>query len=251
MPLFGGLDADQLAVIAAAARGKKADTKGRIFSQGDVPHAFYYVLSGHVRRAIASTEGEEKLIDIVGAGRHFGLAELFGSPHYVSYAEAVEPTQLLEIGRDGLIAAAETSRKLSFGIMVALAERQIAFEQEVAATFLHSGCRRLIDYLIGEAGPNLDNPDDRVIKLQVSKSLVAKRIGVTAETLSRSFRDLSNAGLISVRGRTITLLEKLTARHSVIAEEVAAAVEQHNRQQEDSWGEQSAPAKPPGPRAWL
>lgn len=253
MPLFEGLDAGLVAGIAATSCRKRAGTKERIYEQGDEPRAFYYVLSGHVRRAITSVEGDEKLIDIVATGRHFGLPDLFGGLRYVSYAEAVEPTLLLEIGRDGLVAAMEGSRNLSFRILTALAERQLAFEQEIAATFFHSGCRRLLDYILSEAGPNPDNAGNRIVKLSISKALIAKRIGVTAETLSRALRDLSNAGLISVHGRTITLLDKLTARHGAMVEEVdkrLTAAEQHRRRT-DTWGDHTALTEPLGSRAWL
>lgn len=252
MPLFGGLDAALLAGISATSCRKKAVTKERIYGQGDASHAFFYVLSGHVRRAIMSAEGDEKLIDIVAAGRHFGLAELFGGRRYASYAEAVEPTVLLEIGKDGLIAAMEGSRDLSFRVLTALAERQLAFEQEVAVTSFHSGCRRLLDYLLGEAGPNLEG--NRVIKLQISKSLIAKRIGMTAESLSRALRDLSNAGLISVHGRTITLLEKLAERRAAMtgeADKTAAAAAHQDRRRTDPWDDHTALAEPIGSRAWL
>lgn len=213
IPLFAGLDAAVLAALAASSCRKRAEAKERIYASGEVPHAFYCVLSGHVRRAIASGRGDEKLVDIAAAGRHFGLAELFGGST-TSYAEAVEPTVLLEIGKDGLVSAMEKSWDLSFRILTALAERQLAFELEVAAASFHSGARRVLDYLLGEAGPNLDG--SRVIKLQLSKSLIAKRIGMTAESLSRALRDLSNAGLISVRGKAITLLEKLAAQRAAM-----------------------------------
>jgi len=257
MQLFEGFSPALLAGIAATSYRKKAGTKERIYWQGDEPHAFYHVLSGHVRRAITSAEGDEKLIDIVSAGRHFGLAELFGDPRYGSFAEAVEPTVLLEIGRDGLIVAMEESRKLSFRVLAAVAGRQLAFEQEIAATFFHSGCRRLLDYILSEAGPNLGTAGDRVIRLQISKSLIAKRIGVTAETLSRALRDLSNAGLIAVRGRTITLLEKLYARQTDATEKAekkplpTALPTEHHRRRTDLWGDLTALAERQDSRAWL
>lgn len=245
VPLFSGLEPTLVAGIATAAKRKKIAANDCVYWQGDAPHAFYYVLSGHVRRAIASSEGDEKLIDIISAGQHFGLAEVVSGVRHLSFVEAVEPALLLEIGRDGLMDAMQANRELAFRVLAALAQRQLLFEQEVAATYFHSGCRRLLDYLLREA----ENAGTNVIELPFSKSLIALRIGVTAATLSRALRDLSNAGLISVHGKTITLLEKLTARH--VATEEAKQPAPHNRRRSDAWGDQAALSKPIGSRAWL
>ena len=43
------------------------------------------------------------------------------------------------------------------------------------------------------------------IALPTSKQVIASRLNLTPETLSRIFHDLSDAGLISVQGKRITL----------------------------------------------
>lgn len=251
MPLFEGMDVTVIAEIAAAAALRNVAAKETVYWQGDAPRAIYYVLSGHVRRAIISAEGEEKLIDVVSPGQQFGLAELFGNPHHVSFAEAVETTLLLEISRDGLLPAVEANPQLSLRVLSVVAARHLAFEQEVAATYFHSGCRRLLDYLLHLAGTNPDAAAGRMVALPISKGLLAEHLGITAETLSRAFRDLSEAGLISVHGRRITLLAKIAARRPTSAEAEAIPPHQRKRRRSDPWVEPSALALPVGSRAWL
>lgn len=257
IPLFRGLNAEVVARVAAATCQKTMPAKEHIYWQGDVPRSFYYVLSGHVRRAIVSAEGDEKLIDVVAAGGQFGLTELVGGAERVSAAEAVEATTLLEIGANGLIPAMESSRDLSRRVLSAVAESYMALEQEVAATFFHSGCRRLLDYLLNIAGPNLKPVGDTVVVLPISKGLLAERLGVTAETVSRAFRDLSAAGLVSVRGKTITLLAKLAQRRAAAGEGAAeAAIAEHQeevrgRRRADAWARQTSRDVPLGSRAWI
>jgi hypothetical protein len=71
----------------------------------------------------------------------------------------------------------------------------------------------------------------------VSKGLIAERIGVTAATLSRAFRELSTAELILVRGRNITLREKLLARHHAACRSTAETkpVPTNERRRSDPW----------------
>jgi CRP-like cAMP-binding protein len=253
MPLFTGVDASSLAGVVRAACRRRLAREQQVFRQGASPRAFFHVLSGHVRRAIASSEGEEKVIDIVSPGEHFGLAELFGDTPYVSFAETVEPTVLLEIDRAAVMAAIESDRQVMQRVLAAVAHSKVALERDVAACFFQSGARRLVDYLLREAGPQLAPVGDTAFRLPVSKRLIAARLGVSAETLSRALRELSDAGLIEVRGRQIILREKLAARLAAQGGGSAAggAPPAHERRRRDPWPEQSALSRPLGSRAWV
>mgnify|MGYP006164983605 CR=1 FL=1 len=61
--------------------------------------------------------------------------------------------------------------------------------------------QRVIGYLLQVA--DSDVPSE--IALPTSKQVIASRLNLTPETLSRIFHDLSDAGLISVQGKRITL----------------------------------------------
>ena len=60
---------------------------------------------------------------------------------------------------------------------------------------------KVIGYLLQVA--DSDVPSE--IALPTSKQVIASRLNLTPETLSRIFHDLSDAGLISVQGKRITL----------------------------------------------
>lgn len=245
--LFEGLEAPLLERLARATTCKEAKKGERIYWQSDTPRAFYFVVSGHVRRAIASPEGEERVIDILSPGRYFGLAEIFGSSPYASFAEAVEPVVLLRVGKEGLLDTIAESQILALKLLQAISEQQATFERDVAACFFQSGCGRLLDYLLREAAPILRSDGDTVLELQISKRLIAARIGVSAETLSRAFRELSDAELIAVRGRKIVLREKLALHAAGSDGDAGIAPPQWGRRQSDRWGERSRLARAASP----
>lgn len=254
MALFGGLDSRALAALARATDLRSVGRDERIYWQGGQPTSYFHVLSGCVTRALASPSGDEKVIDMIPAGDGFGLVELFGSAPYVSFAAASEASVLLEIAREGLMEAIRLSPPLCLRILACAAQRQAAFETDVAACFFQSGCRRLIDYLVRVAGPDLNPSGDTLVELPLTKRMIAASIGVSAETLSRAFRDLSDAGLIVVRGRQVTLLSKLSARHALPADErplVNARAPHNRRRTEAPWIERPSLAQPPGARAWM
>ncbi|MBI5786060.1 MAG: Crp/Fnr family transcriptional regulator [Rhodocyclales bacterium] len=256
LPMFAGVDAPVIDTIAALSSRKQASGGERVYAQGEVARAFYFVLSGHVRRTILSSEGGEKVIDVVGPRHQVGLSELVGASHYISTAEAVGDSMLLGIGREGLERAMSLSRDVSLRVLAAVAEQHLALEQEVASTYFHSSCRRLVNYLLSLAGTHLDAPAEEVVVLPISKSLLAERMGVTPETLSRAFRDLTDAGLISMYGRTITLSTKLIGRaHSGVGTSGPNIADdgrgRPGRRRSDFWIDRRALSDSLGSRGWV
>lgn len=207
IPLFAGMSPQLIRGIANAAGHRIADANETIYWQGDEPDALYFVASGHVRLAIASPEGDEKVIDIVSAGRHFGVADLFSAASYASFAEAVAPTKLIEIDKDALLSAVATDRELSLRLLRALADQYASVERDLAASHFESVTRRLLNYLLAQAGDLRWANGECELELAVSKRHIASRLGTTAESLSRAFRELSEIGLIRVRGRRVVFLD--------------------------------------------
>lgn len=212
--LFEGLDPALPSAIARHCSRRNAPKGMRLYHQGEVSQGLFYVVSGYVRRAVGSREGDEKVLEIVSPGQCCGLAELFGGTIHNSFAEVVKEAVVLEISKAGLIQAVSDNPPLAMRLLSVIAERHAALEHDVATNCLRSGARRLLDYLSREIGNALKKDGETVLELPVPKSVIAARIGITAETLSRAFRDLSEAGLIEVHGRYIVLLEKFTRQYA-------------------------------------
>jgi CRP-like cAMP-binding protein len=89
-PLFAGLGADELGLIAEACQERRFAKAEMLFSRGDPGERIYIVREGRVRLAIATSEGRELSFQVAGPGDMFGeLAVLDGRPRS---AEAVALT---------------------------------------------------------------------------------------------------------------------------------------------------------------
>ena len=86
-------------------------------------------------------------------------------------------------------------------LLAGMAIRLHGLIQDVETYSLRSSTQRVIGYLLQVA--DSDVPSE--IALPTSKQVIASRLNLTPETLSRIFHDLSDAGLISVQGKRITL----------------------------------------------
>lgn len=211
--LFRGLSP---AVVGEVARASQvlALPKGRVvYAAGDRPRGIYHVMSGHLKTAVSSPDGGEKVIEILSPRRAFGVAELFADAACVSTVETVTPVVLLAVGREGIFRAMEQEPEVARRMLGAMADRQSSIERDIAADCFQSGTAKVVDYLARLATES-DCAVGRIeLELEIPKHVLAARLGFTPETLSRIFRELSDAGLIHVHGKHVTLMEAFVRQH--------------------------------------
>ena len=211
--IFRGLSAAVTAEVARSVQILSLPKGAPVYAAGDRPKVLYHVMSGHLKVAVSSPEGGEKVIEILSPNQLFGVAELFGDASYVSSVEAVTPVVALAIGRDAILRAIEQDPCVSRRMLAALAQRQSSIEREIAADCFQSGSAKVVDYLCRLAGPSLGAGQDVVLELEIPKHVLAARLGFTPETLSRIFRELADAGEIHVHGKQVTLYQAFCRRH--------------------------------------
>ena len=211
--IFRGLPAAVTTELARSVQILSLPKGTPVYAAGERPKALYHVMSGHLKVAVSSPEGGEKVIEILSPNQMFGVAELFGDASYVSSVETVSPVVLLSIGREGVFRAIEQDPCVSRRMLAALAQRQSSIEREIAADCFQSGSAKVVDYLCRLAGPMLGAGQDVVLELEIPKHVLAARLGFTPETLSRIFRELADAGEIHVHGKQVTLFQVFCRRH--------------------------------------
>ena len=202
-PIFRGFSRDDLSRIAAATSQVPAGRGEVLFRRGDACTGFHLVAYGQVKLAIASADGAEKVIEILGPGRTFGEAVMFlGNPYYVT-ATALADTLLLHVRADALFAEIDRDPRIARRMLAGLSMRLHGLVQDVEAMTLHSATQRVVGYLLrleedGEPGR---------ATLPSQKSLIASRLNLTPEYFSRILHELASAGAIRVEGRDIAILD--------------------------------------------
>lgn len=205
LPLFADLDPEHLDQLAKATRSIACSRAQAIYQAGDPCSEIYVLVSGQVTLSLFSNRGDEKVIEVLEAGQSFGEAELFGTRSYSIGAVAVRPSQVLGISRDSFLHIMTKDPRVALRVIEVLARRQIGMETELATRRFHSSGRRVLDFMLQLAGPQRDPDGETVVTLNISKKLLASRFDMQPETLSRTLRDLTKAGLIVVDHRQIRL----------------------------------------------
>ncbi len=205
IPLFSKLPTEQLQLFAGATRLLEFKRHEVVIHSGERPRGCYYILRGTIKLVASSGDGCEKVMDILSAGMSFGEALLFLDRPSPVAAQAIEKCQVLEIDREAVLTAVRCSPDFALRMLSSLSTRLHQLVGDVHAYCLHSATERVIGYLVSEA-ERFEGDDERaLVSLRASKATVASRLGLTPETLSRVFNQLSGDGLIDVMGRRIRI----------------------------------------------
>ena len=207
--MFSELRPEQLAQLAAQSRCRSLARSEVLFQRGDPCHGFYYVIRGQVKLAFSSSQGNEKVVEIIGAGNTFGEAVMFLDRPYPVFAEALVHTELLRVGQAAVFGLLETDPSFARGMLAGMAIRLHTLIRDVESYSLSNATQRVIGYLLQEAhGQDADGAaGPHSIRLVASKQVIASRLSLTPETFSRTLHVLAEAGLIAVDGRSIELLD--------------------------------------------
>jgi len=213
LPLFSGLSKDYLGELVGASRCVSFEKDQAVYRAGDPPNKIYVLLSGQVKIALLGNRGNERIIDVIETGQTFGDAELFGVHPYRTCALAIEPSRVLCVGGEDFCNAMAMDLNMSLCIINKLAKQQIELEVEAAAYHYCSSSQRLLHHLLSLADPNDDLAAETAVTLPFSKQLLASRLDMQPESLSRILTNLSRSGLISVKGRRIGLKNLRIAKY--------------------------------------
>lgn len=207
IPLFSGLDPDQLDRLADLARELSFAKGEMIFQEGEKADGFYIVARGKVKVFKLSFEGKEQILHIYGPGKTFGEVPVFEGKHFPAASMALEASVILFLPRQAFVDLITDSPALAMNILADLSRRLRSFTVQIENLSLKEVPARMAGYLLtlaGEAEAATGKTPDRVT-LPISKAQLANLIGTTPETISRILKKMADAGLIGVEAKDIVL----------------------------------------------
>jgi CRP/FNR family transcriptional regulator, dissimilatory nitrate respiration regulator len=141
----------------------------------------------------------------LGPHQSFGEAVMFMDRPYPVFAEGLEESLLLHIASAPVFELLERDPLFAKRMLAGLSMRLHSLVQDVETYSLRSSAQRVVGYLLQQC-PQSGAPEGAFdISLPTSKQVIASRLNLTPETLSRIFHDLSSNGLIGVSGKQITV----------------------------------------------
>jgi len=208
--LFAGLEDDEYLEAIRHATAQTVAAGQSLFTQGTPVTAIYWVSAGLVRLYRSSPQGDEKVIELAGPGRFFAEAALFMGGRYPVNAAAQVETRLVAIDAQPFKAWLAQDTQRCFRLLAGMSARLHRLVNDIDRLTLMKGTDRLLQYLLDHSDP--DEEGRPVVDLEAPKQVIASRIGVKPETLSRLFHKLSDQGFIEVRASRVVILDAEGAR---------------------------------------
>lgn len=204
--LLQSLDADYFDQIVQTAHAKQLKGGATLFSQGAALTDVYLLISGGIKLQRLAPNGDEKVLEIIRPGQTFAEAVLFsGGSKYPVSAITVSPSVVVGIQAEGYLKLLNSSNSSCISLLGKLSQRLHWMVNEVDRLTLHSANYRLVSYLLSHIPE--DKNDRAGVSLVAPKHVIASRLSIKPETLSRTLKTLSKQGLIRLDGAEIELVD--------------------------------------------
>jgi CRP-like cAMP-binding protein len=204
--LLKDLDEEQFLSIAAISHQVELGEHESLFLQGEELTSIYLQISGNIKLFRLTPSGNEKIMDLIRPGQTFAEAALFmGGSRYPVNATAVSPSVIVAIDAKGYRKTMASSIKLCMNLLARMSSRLHWMVNEVDRLTLHNATFRLIDFLLNQVVS--ENGASEEIHLDVPKHVIASRLSMKPETLSRTLKQLVQKKLIAVHDSHVELLD--------------------------------------------
>jgi CRP-like cAMP-binding protein len=204
--LFSLVDEPTLARLALEAKVETFDEGGVIFRQGDPVTAVVVILHGFVKVLRIASCGDETLIGIRSNGETVGEPPMNPGETCRVSAEAIGPTSVLKIPAARFMRLMKESPALFAAVLQDGKDKIAALVTEIESLKAQNADQRLAGFILSLCPPGVEQCRFR---LPYDKRLIAARLGVKQETLSRAFAKLRDHG---VRTETRDILVESVSR---------------------------------------
>lgn len=189
------LGADVIARSLSKGTPRTLATKEHIFREGEPATHVYRVEAGHVCLYRVWSNGGRQVFAFAYPGDLIGLGEL---GEHATSAQATGPTRLTSFAIANVREIAR--RDLSFGLAVweALAQELIAARDQLISVSQRTAYERLAAFLLALSRRNRRRVGVDYLVLPMTRTDIADSLGLTVETVSRTFTKLRVDGLIDV-----------------------------------------------------
>lgn len=195
----------RLAEIAQIRRVKAGEI---IYLECDSAQWVYQVVNGTIREFNIMEDGRRQVVDFYSTGEFFGLSE---DPSYSHSAEAIQDSIIRCYPMETYINIITNEPRLAKGLLSTVVQRLHRARERMILLGRMGALQKVASFLL-----NLlkSQGNDNDLHLAMSRQDIADYLGLTIETVCRSFTQLKNEGVIvmnSARELHITNTSRLKA----------------------------------------
>lgn len=203
------LNDGELDRLSCSAQGLNAPAHVVLFAAADPADYFFTVTSGVLVLYESLPDGRRQVLDFPHPGDFIGIA--FGT-HYRVTAETLTATTLCRFPRASFERLLSEMPALEHGMLRRTADKLYAAREQMLLLGRKNAAERVASFLLQMAQRQFLRRDEAV-HLPMTRADIADSLGLTTETVSRTFTRLRTQKLIEVSGTDhIRLLQPQTLK---------------------------------------
>jgi CRP/FNR family transcriptional regulator, transcriptional activator FtrB len=188
--------------ILLSARIQAYPTHAEIVREGESADYLHILLAGLVQ-VVAHDSGHETTTSVLEPPNAFIMAAVYLDRPYLQAARTLEPVTVLLLDAEPIRRLAKSDIVLSNNVAHELAQAYRRVAQELKNQKLRPGLQRLANWLVRR---NIETGNSGRFAIPFDKKVLAAKLGMAPEVLSRSFATLSKYD-VNVRGRDVEICD--------------------------------------------
>ena len=193
---------DPKAFLATVSRGRSVAHYAKdaiIYQQAGIADAVYYLQGGKIKIVVASKQGKEAVIAILGSGAFFGEGCLIGQDLRLATAVAIADSEVMRIGKAEMLRVLHDEAAFGEVFMNHLLSRNSRVEADLVDQLFNSSEKRLARVLLLLANYGKEAKQEPVIP-NISQGTLAEIIGTTRSRVNHFMNKFRKLGLIDYNG---------------------------------------------------
>jgi CRP/FNR family transcriptional regulator len=174
-----------------------------LYLQEDEDDSLFILTKGHVEIFALSDKGGETILDILGPGALCGEGAAFDRQPRATSARALSAGEAISVSARQIVAAMPQHPKLAKLLVKTIAVKQRVLVERLRQISQHSSDERVL-HLLKKLCSNSDG-----VPVSITHEKMARLIGLTRVTVTRSIRKLIESGQISTHSRKIYIKPNL------------------------------------------
>jgi CRP-like cAMP-binding protein len=195
--VFADLSAQEIEALAAPSREVEFRPRDYIFTEGDPAEWLCIVKSGRIRIVRHSKSGKDVVLELLGPGEIFGGVAVIEKRPYPAAAQAMEPSIILKIPAQALIAVSERNPSVIRELALMMGRRLRSAHDSMKSLAVDPVEARLAATLLRLAERD-GQRDERGLALpfHLTRQSLADMCGTTVETTIRVMSRWTRDGLV-------------------------------------------------------
>jgi CRP-like cAMP-binding protein len=208
LPLFDGLEHEVLERLMGDSTALTCDRRTLLFSAGAAADCFYIVLDGQVKLFALTPDGRESIVEVFTPVSSFGEAAMLSMGVFPLHAEIIEDATLIKVGRRAFVNTLQSDRAVACRMLASLCRWHQRLSSEIRHLKDQPPWQRVAEFLLALTDAS---EGEALVALPFNKEILASRVGIRRESLSRVLARLRDMG-VRTEGNSVRIDDVGTLR---------------------------------------